>query len=86
MAEADRLLLCTDGVSGLIDDDRIAAILTGSRDPRDAADGLVAAALDAGGDDNATAVVVDVVGLADERTADSRRQRESQHEKLGALS
>jgi protein phosphatase len=86
MAEADRLLLCTDGVSGLIDDDRIAAILTGSRDPRDAADGLVAAALDAGGDDNATAVVVDVVGLVPDQPYDSERQRVSLEQKLGALS
>jgi hypothetical protein len=30
-------------------------------------------------------VVVDVVGLAEEQTDDSRRERESLHEKLGAL-
>jgi PPM family protein phosphatase len=85
MAEAERLLLCTDGVSGLVDDDRIAAILTENPDPRDAADRLVAAALDAGGDDNATAVVVDVVGLAPDQPYDSERQRASLEQKLGAL-
>jgi protein phosphatase len=85
MAEAERLLLCTDGISGLVDDDRIAAILTSSRDPRDAADRLVAAALDAGGDDNATAVVVDVVGLVPDQPYDSERQRASLEQKLGAL-
>jgi protein phosphatase len=85
MADADRLLLCTDGVSGLVDDDRIASILTQSPDPRDAADRLVAAALDAGGDDNATAVVVDVVGLVPDQPYDSEQQRASLEEKLGAL-
>jgi protein phosphatase len=80
-----RLLLCTDGVSGLVQEEELAEILTTSRDPRDAADGLVAAALRAGGDDNATAVVVDVVGLAPDQDYDSERQRASLEQKLGAL-
>lgn len=83
--QVERLLLCTDGVSGLVDDDAIAAVLAENPDPRDAADGLVAAALRAGGDDNATAVVVDVVGLAPEEAYDSARQRASLEQKLGAL-
>ncbi len=85
VTEVERLLLCSDGVSGLVDDARIAAILTGTSDPRDAADRLVAAALDAGGDDNATAVVVDVVGLVPDQAYDSERQRASLEQKLGAL-
>jgi protein phosphatase len=85
LAEAERLLLCTDGISGLVDDARIATILSRSPDPRDAADRLVAAALDAGGDDNATAVVVDVVGLVPDQPYDSERQRASLEQKLGAL-
>ena len=60
--EADRLLLCTDGVSGLVDDVTIRRILADEPDPARAARDLVAAALEAGGEDNATAVVVDVVG------------------------
>jgi protein phosphatase len=86
LAEAERLLLCTDGVSGLVDDARIAEILTQSPDPRDAADRLVAAALDAGGDDNATAVVVDVVGLGPDQPYDSERQWASLEQKLGGVS
>ena len=54
-------------------------------DPRDAADRLVRAAVHAGGRDNATAVVVDVVGLASESAYDSARQRVSLEQKLGAL-
>jgi PPM family protein phosphatase len=85
LASAERLVLCTDGVNGMIDDTAIETILRETDDPRDAADKLVAAAVSAGGQDNATAVVVDVVGLAADSAYDSRRQRESLEEKLGAL-
>jgi serine/threonine protein phosphatase PrpC len=60
--EAPRLLLCSDGVSGMIDDSLVAAVLRDFADPSEAADRLVDEALHAGGRDNATAVVVDVVG------------------------
>ena len=85
LSGAERLLLCSDGINGMIDDDAIAAVLARASDPRDAADRLVAAAVDAGGHDNATAVVVDVVGLVDDRPYDSDAQRVSLEEKLGAL-
>ena len=85
VGQVERLLLCSDGISGLVDDERIAAVLAGCPDPRDAADRLVAAALEAGGDDNATAVVIDVVGLVPEQAYDSERQRASLEQKLGAL-
>jgi PPM family protein phosphatase len=85
LGEAERLLLCSDGISGLVDDGQIEAVLTGTPDPRDAADRLVAAALEAGGDDNATAVVVDVVGLVPDQAYDSEHQRASLEQKLGAL-
>jgi PPM family protein phosphatase len=85
LASAERLVLCTDGVTGMIDDAAIETILRETDDPRDAADRLVGAAVSAGGQDNATAVVVDVVGLAADSAYDSRRQRESLGEKLGGL-
>jgi serine/threonine protein phosphatase PrpC len=85
VTEVERVLLCTDGISGLIDDGQIATILADSPDPRDAADRLVSAALRAGGDDNATAVVVDVVGLVPDQAYDSEQQRASLEQKLGAL-
>jgi serine/threonine protein phosphatase PrpC len=85
VGDAERILLCSDGVTGLLDDDQIATVLARCPDPRDAADGLVSAALAAGGDDNATAVVVDVVGLVPDQAYDSERQRVSLEQKLGAL-
>ena len=56
----DRLLVCSDGASGVLDDGRLADILsTGS--PEYAAIELVRASLEAGSTDNVTCVVADVV-------------------------
>jgi len=56
----DRVMLCSDGCSGVLDDARLADILgTGTVDF--AAVELVRAALDAGTSDNVTAIVADVV-------------------------
>ena len=84
LASAERLLLCSDGINEMIGDREVAAILADATDPRDAADRLVAAAVAAGGRDNATAVVVDVMGLESESGYDSERQRVSLEMKLGA--
>jgi protein phosphatase len=56
----DRLLLCSDGLSDLVPDDEIRRSL--SEEPREAATAaLVEAALAAGGRDNVTCLVADVV-------------------------
>jgi protein phosphatase len=85
LAEAERVLLCSDGITDLVRDADLARLLVGHPEPGDAAESVVAAALDAGGIDNATAVVVDVVGWSVDRPDGSRRQHESPHEKLGVL-
>jgi serine/threonine protein phosphatase PrpC len=60
LVAGDRLLLCSDGASGALDDGRLADILaTGS--PDYAAVELVRASLEAGSSDNVTCVVADVV-------------------------
>jgi len=63
LAEHDRLLLTTDGVHGPLGERRIAAILGQQTSAEATAEELVAAALAAGGKDNATAVVIDIVRL-----------------------
>ncbi len=59
----DRFLLCSDGVHGFLSDHAIAEILRERSAPGDTANALVAAALAADGNDNATALVLDVVAL-----------------------
>jgi len=53
----DGLLLCSDGLTDMLDDGRIAAILTAESEPEAACRLLVEAANAAGGKDNITAVV-----------------------------
>ena len=57
----DRLLLCSDGLTNELSDDRIAATLRQVADPKEAARDLVRQARAEGGGDNITVVVVDVV-------------------------
>jgi hypothetical protein len=54
-------VLCSDGLVDEITDEAIAATLLTVSDPQDAADQLVTQANDAGGRDNVTVVVVDVL-------------------------
>ncbi len=56
----DRLLLCSDGLSGVVFDQQLLEMLSRRAAPEDTARALVNAANDAGGPDNITAVVVDV--------------------------
>lgn len=57
LQDGDVLLLCSDGLTEPVDDDKIAAILTQQADPEIACQKLVQAALDGGAPDNVTAVV-----------------------------
>ena len=58
LAPGDRLLLCTDGLTNMVDDAEVESILREAAEPQDACDALTAAALDAGGIDNVTTIVV----------------------------
>ena len=59
----DRFVLCSDGVHGVLPDRALQAIMAGRTSPQESAECLVRAALDAGSQDNVTALVVDIVGL-----------------------
>lgn len=60
----DRVLLCSDGLFGMIEDELIQQILQTEHDPQRAADRLSEEAIHAGGNDNVTTVVVDVPAAA----------------------
>ena len=59
--DGERLLLCSDGLSGEVSDEAIRATLTMCGRPETAAAALVRRALQAGGRDNVSVVVIDVV-------------------------
>lgn len=60
-SHGDRVLICSDGLSGELTDQFLAAALLTIPDPQGVADHLVARAVEAGGRDNATALVIDVL-------------------------
>ena len=59
VAPGDRLLLCTDGLTGMVPEGEIREILLESLDPQEAVDKLVKVANRAGGIDNITALILD---------------------------
>jgi serine/threonine protein phosphatase PrpC len=59
LAAGDRLLLCTDGLTNMVDDAQIEVILRAAGGAQPACDALTGAALDGGGVDNVTLVVID---------------------------
>ncbi len=63
-AAGDRMIICSDGLSGELTDGEIADILAGAASPRDTAQALVDAANAHGGRDNVTVVVVDAISVS----------------------
>ncbi len=61
LVSGDRLLFCSDGLTGMVSEDELGTILRDEHDPTAAAARLVAAANSAGGIDNITVLVVDAV-------------------------
>ncbi|CCE74002.1 PP2C family protein-serine/threonine phosphatase [Clavibacter nebraskensis] len=65
----DRWLLCSDGLSSYVSEERITEILATAGTPDTVADALVKESLDHGAPDNVTVVVVDVLDEGDETAA-----------------
>jgi protein phosphatase len=61
--DGDRILVCSDGLSGELEQDAIHAILLAEGDPQAAATRLVHEAMVRGGRDNITAIVVDALAV-----------------------
>ena len=79
----DRLILCSDGLTDMLPEPRMLELLASSPEgPERAARALVQAALDAGGLDNVTVVVVDIKG---EDTLDEREHRSSGTQEMRAI-
>ncbi len=63
LAPGDVFVLCSDGLSGMVPDERIAEVVRGyPKDLRGAAQALVDAANEGGGQDNVTCVLVQALG------------------------
>ncbi len=56
----DRFVLCSDGLTDMVPETKLQEVLASSPDPEKAARTLIRAALDAGGADNVTVVIIDV--------------------------
>jgi len=54
----DWLILCSDGLNGMVEDARIQQTLTACLNPQEACEGLVRLANEAGGDDNITVIAL----------------------------
>ncbi len=58
--EADRFLLCTDGLTGPVPDPQLLSFIQENRDVQQCADGLGQLALDQGSRDNVSCIVIEV--------------------------
>jgi protein phosphatase len=60
-APGSRLLLCTDGLHGMLEEEEIILILSEEADTEAAAERLVGEAKKGGGRDNITVILIDVL-------------------------
>ena len=58
----DVYVLCSDGLSGMVQDDEILKIVASAADIREACTNLIARANEHGGEDNVTAVLIKIEG------------------------
>ncbi|MCG8421493.1 MAG: protein phosphatase 2C domain-containing protein [Proteobacteria bacterium] len=76
MYSGDKILLCSDGVTEYLNESEIGQVLVSAPSPARAAQRLVDTALDRGGADNATALVVKVVEAGETRIPAEQRERD----------
>jgi serine/threonine protein phosphatase PrpC len=57
-----RLLICSDGLWGLVNDIQLHEIIRSARSPQEAVDKMIAAANERGGPDNITAILIQIPG------------------------
>ncbi len=76
LADGDRFMLCSDGISEYVDEAEVGEVLAKQPSPARAAQKLVELALERGGADNATAVVVRVLEAGDNPMPSAQRRRD----------
>ncbi len=59
VGDVDRVLMCTDGLTNMVPDTDISAVLSEDTAPKQQAETLLGKALEAGGKDNITIIVID---------------------------
>ena len=75
ISAGDRVIICSDGLSGMVEDSGIEGIAVSTATPQQAADALVSEALAAGGHDNVTVIVVDVLDDGEAEVHRKKRRR-----------
>ena len=87
LEDSDRVLLCSDGLTGMLTDDEINRVLHTEAEPEDVCRQLVARANEAGGRDNITAVVADfcIATWPALRTVEDRYELGTESQKKGCL-
>lgn len=73
--EGDRLLLCSDGLSGMLTDDIIEGWMNKIKDPQECANKLIEQGNAYGGLDNITVIVVDIMGSAKKKRKKMRKAK-----------
>lgn len=71
LAPTDLLLLCSDGLTGMLEDAEIVSLVNASRSLEEAIDRLIAAACDNGGMDNITAILFTGAGIMKQGEAEN---------------
>jgi serine/threonine protein phosphatase PrpC len=78
LSDGDKLLLCSDGVSEYVDEAEVGQVLVTQPSPARAAQRLVDLALERGGEDNATALVIKVIEAGESQVPAAQRQRDDE--------
>ena len=70
---SDRYLICSDGVTDMLNDQQLYDIISKNANPQNCAETVFQAAMDAGGKDNTSVIVIDVICADNEDDADCQK-------------
>ena len=72
--DRDRYIICSDGVTDMLSDDQIESLLSQSKAALDCADTIYQAALNAGGKDNTSVIVIEIECSAQELSNNAEKK------------